>query len=289
MAYLQNLQVDKVSFVHKAANKRKFLLLKSDSGDGDGKNGDRSVSGSDNNQNNNQGDTPKMRKEVKTKLMEVVKSERSPEKVLGILKADTVLKLTEAEIGEVSDTLDVMLVKEDTPNPNPNPPIVQNQNQNQNNNNSNDVIVLKAENKALLDRLTAIEKQNKRRDIISWLQKECPYLPDDINKAADELMELEAVSPTAFESHKVRLQKSSAAIAQSRIFVEVGKDGDVNMQKSAEGAFELVRKVAADLTTLRKSDKPITVNSLVDIIKSHGDAYGEYRVAQIMRAKHEGL
>ena len=90
MAYLKNLSVNKISFVNKAANKRKFVLLKSDE-----------------TPDNNMGDVIRMRKEIKAKLIEVMKSETAIEKIVVLLKADADLKVTEAEVLEVTDFVEV--------------------------------------------------------------------------------------------------------------------------------------------------------------------------------------
>jgi hypothetical protein len=288
MAYLKNLSVNKISFVNKAANKRKFVLLKSDE-----------------TPDNNMGDVIRMRKEIKAKLIEVMKSETAIEKIVVLLKADADLKVTEAEVLEVTDFVEVANAatcsaaeaaaaklevdkkkkteetekaekaadntKKEDKDKEPNMPDTEKSE------------LLKA-NQDLMTRLSKMENDQKKRDLVSWLQKECAFLPEDVNKAADTIMQLEAVSKEAAEKFKETLQKSSTAIQNSKLFSEVGVSTDSLMKSEGDG-FELIRKVSRSFDELKKSDKPMTPDAVRHIVNGFGNEYESYRRSHIQRAK----
>jgi hypothetical protein len=280
MGFLKDLTVSKISFVTKAANRRKFVLMKSDD-------------------NTNKEEFIPMRKEVQTKLVELLKSQDTSEKVLELLKADTSLNIQEAELPNIAECIEVikMTAIVTTPVIPPVVPVVDSTTiQKQEDNKKEEEKMEKAEKDALLDRLQKAEtaladvtKSNKRSGIVSWLQKECPFLPEDLQKTADTIMELDAVSPAAAESFKVTLQKSSIAVQNSKMFEENGRTSIEGILKSDGDGFDLVHKVSDALATLKKSDKPMNASNLVNVIQGFGRDFETYRKAHILRARTQAI
>jgi hypothetical protein len=286
MGFLKDLTVSKISFVTKAANKRKFVLLKSEDAKIDN------------------GEYLPMRKELKDALSSVIKSKSTvnlakTEDIIAVLKSDTVLKMTDAEVAEITDYMDV--IKQSTiedPIIETKPVVDSTIIQKQEDNKKEEEKMEKAEKDALLDRLQKAEtaladvtKSNKRSGIVTWLQKECPFLPDDLQKTADTIMELDAVSPAAAESFKSTLQKSSVAVQNSKMFEEKGRTSTESILKSDgdSNGFDLVRKVSDALTTLKKSDKPMNASNLTSIIQGFGNEFETYRKSHILRARTQAI
>jgi hypothetical protein len=230
MSYLKDLTVSKVSFVRKAANKRKFLLLKTAADDVD-----VDVDSVIENTNNVKEYIP-MRKEVKDAMINILKSASSDDiNVIDMLKADVSLKLTESECIEVTDYVDVVkmtaaekkkLLDEDKKLDAAGTPHKDKINDHDEDNVKKMETQEKEQLLQKIDSLTThiekLTKDSKRRDIVSWLQKECPFLPDDISKTADEIMELDAANPTLAERYRTTLKKVSTATEKSNIFTEQG-------------------------------------------------------------------
>ena len=292
MSYLKDLTVSKVSFVRKAANKRKFLLLKADDSESE------SVL--------NTKEYIPMRKEVKEAMINILKSASSDD-VVAVLKADVNLKLTESEAVEIADYVDVVkmtatekkkLMEEDKKKDDAGIPHTDKINDNDEDNvkkmakeleptENEKQLLLKID--SLTSTLEKLSKESKRRDIVSWLQKECPFLPDDISKTADEIMELDAANPTLAERYRTTLKKASTAMEKSSIFSEQGVSTDVLLKNESEG-FDLIQKFNNDLQTLKKSaNGEISSKDIVNLVKQHGSEYNQYRVAHILRAKRDAI
>jgi hypothetical protein len=299
MSYLKDLTVSKVSFVRKAANKRKFLLLKADDSDSD----------SSVNVPNTEEYIP-MRKEVKEAMINILKSASSATddmNVVDMLKADINLKLTESEAVEVADYVDVVkmtaaekkkLLEEDKKLDAAGTPHKDKINDNDEDNvkkmaketeptENEKQLLLKID--SLTSTLETLSKESKRRDIVSWLQKECPFLPDDVTKTADEIMELDAANPTLAERYRTTLKKASVAMQQSNLFTEQGVSTDVLLKSESEG-FDLIQKFNNDLQTLKKSaNGNVSSADIVNLVKQHGSEYNNYRKAHILRAKRDAI
>jgi hypothetical protein len=233
MAYLQNLTVNKISFVNKAANKRQFVLLKSEA---ESESESKDVITSN---NNSIGETQKMVNPT------------------------------------VTDTANTVSVSTTTP-----PPAVS----------AEDFAALRKTNEELLAklaRLDVLEKNQRRSNVIAWLQKECQFLPADINKTADDIILLEDSNPQAASTYKELLQKSSANMQASALLEESGISTTEDLLSSAaDNGFSLIAKFQAGLENLRKSANAPTADDLASLVKSLGGrAYTEYRRAHALRAK----
>jgi hypothetical protein len=301
MPYLKDLSVSKVSFVHKAANKRRFLLLKSED------ESDLNLNLNPQSKKEVEGYIP-MRKELKDKLIEVIKSGKELDQIVDILKSDSTLSVTESEVVEISDYIDVVkmtaaekkknkLMEEDKKLDASGTPHTDKINDHDEDNKkkmekqeNDDKQVLLQKIDSLTATLEKLTKDGKRRDIVSWLQKECPFLMEDIQKTADDILELEAVSPSAAEKYKVGLQKASVTVENSKLFTEVGVSTDTLLKSESDG-FELISKFNAGLQNLKKSasTNSISASDIVNLVKGFGDNYADYRVAHIRRAKRDAF
>jgi hypothetical protein len=278
MALLKNLKINKVSFVRRAANKRKFLLLKAE--DSSSSLGEESSISNNNNDNNNKGGA-EVRSEVKTKLTSLFKTEKDTSKLMEVLKGDKELKLSDEEVVEVQNTLE--LLKSVSAEPQSPPPKADG-------NNDGDGVELKKvleENKALLDRVEKMETDTLRRDTAAWVKTHCPYLPDGVEKTVDKIIEIQKASPTAAEMLKEELKRSSAALQESATFSEIGVSAEGIITDDIGG--DLLAEVQKSLTEIRKSGEMQDLpQKVADIVRAQGaEAYNRYRAAHIRRAKTE--
>jgi hypothetical protein len=291
MSFLKDVIVSRVSFVRKAANKRKFLLLKSDEGTIE-----------------NLGDVvikeeeiyKPMRNEVKTKLVEVLKStdntQKTVDEIIALVKSDTSLNLIETEVAEITDFVDFHKQASTTVADVVIPPVVevpltktQEEIEKEEKDNMDNAQLLK-QVEDLTTKLDVMTKSAQRRDILTFLQKECAFLPEDINKTADTIMELTAVNPATAETFKESLKKASVAVEHSSILKEVGSSTEALLKSEGDG-FDLIRKFSADMSELKKSADGgvMTSESIVNLVKSYGNQFNDYRIAHILRAKREAI
>jgi hypothetical protein len=266
--YLHNLQVSKVSFVGKPANKREFLLLKSTEGDS-------------NKQTNNQksvyGGTKPMRDVVKQKLTDLMKSGHDPDKVIDVLKSDDVVKLQDDEVQEVQNFLDITSSVS-----------TQKKQDSETTELQKRAETAEKEKEDLLKRVSALENTQHRDSVREWVKKNCAFVPHATESIVENIIKLERVDATSAEEFKESLQKSSAAIAQSRALSEAGTTRDA-LSKDI-GTTDLVSKVMKQISEVRKSEgKPATAAAIEGVIKSHGNAYIEYMEAHRQRARTGGM
>ena len=285
MSFLKDVKVSKVSFVRKAANKRNFLLLKADEGITD-------------DQIKNEEYIP-MRKEVKDKLITVMKAEENVEKtsaeVADILKADEVLKVSDTEVAEIVDFVDFAKAASGSCDK-PAGDKLNNKEVNANEDDKEDmaktedllkeVELLKKSLETANTTINSITKDTQRRDILSFLAKECAFAPGDVNKHADTIMELEKAAPEAAASYKETLKTASVSVEQSKLFKEVGSSTEDLLKAESDG-FDLIKKFDASFNELKKSADKNTpsAEAIVSLVKSFGNQYNDYREAHIRRAK----
>jgi len=295
MSYLKDVNVKLVSFVRKAANMRTFPLLKS-------------ADPVNNIENNNNEEYKPMRKEVKEKLLKTLKVEENLTKesadIVNIMKADTELKLSDAEVAELTDYVDVAKAgfpftakpedkkeesdkkKEEKKEKDE----VKGKEMQKSVDESNAVLLKKISD--LETTLSNMSKSAERHSIIEFLKNDCSFLPADVEKTADTIISLQGVSKESADSYKETLKKASAAVEQSSILKEVGTSTDeiLKSESSVEG-FELIKKFTDKLDTIKKSadGNKVSSNEIVNLIKSFGSQYDSYRIAHILRAKREAI
>lgn len=287
MGFLKDVSVSKVSFVRKAANKRKFLLLKSeDCGDND--------NNSDNVDNNDNKEmyTP-MRKEVKDAILTIFKNAEptaTSADIITVLKSNVELKLSEQEMTEATDYVDFVKMASVNINVNPNTGIEKKEEtaemkkEDTVDSNSNNVELMK-QVQNLTAQLAELNKSAQRNSIVTWLQKECAFAAIDIEKTADAILNMQSVDPASAELFKDSLKKSSTVLENAPILREVGNSTDA-LLKSESNGFELIRKFNNGVTELKKSSdgKSPSAESIVNLIKSFGSEWTTYRFAHARRA-----
>jgi len=305
MAFLQNLSVKKVSFVRRGANKRKFLLLKSEElNDGDQKQQKEEL----------------MQKLVKEKVMEILKAEQDPAKVIEALKADKEIEgldLSDEEFTEVKNSVEFLKALHPTSGSDDEKKKKEEKMKkekeekeeaarkaaaaNGDSTQLSEVVkqlatMTKAmeasndQNKTLAEKLEKQEKVIARRDILKWLAINCPYLPADIQKTADEILTLQDTSESAAQIMKDSLQRSSAALENSDAFLEVGNGSDGNIGPSIPGS-EFLREIKKELAAVKKSGDEVDEPAIIrDIVNDGGrNNYLAYRLQQIQRSKLAGI
>lgn len=292
MGFLKNVKVSKVSFVRRAANKRKFVLLKSDDSE-------------DDNNNNEEKYTP-MKSEVREFLTRLFKSTEVANKTVNELvetvKSQESFKLSDEEIAEVKDFISFQ--KEITPETKlePKSKVDNDENGLKKDNNSKSVdkvIISKEEYNNLTTNLSELQKAvatlNKtaeRNAVRSFLEKECAFLPADVEETVDIIMDMQATNPKGADKYKETLKKASVIVENSSTFTEIGSSTD-DLLKSEAGqeGFELIEKINHEFTELRKSSDTgyVSPDQIVRIVNSFGPMVEKYRVAHILRAKHNAV
>jgi hypothetical protein len=288
MAFLTDIKVDRVSFVRKAANKRTFVLLKSAD----------SIINKKEKKEEEEVYKP-MRKEVKDVLLKTLKVEenitKSSADIVDILKADVELKLSETEIVELNDYVDVakagfpFISPEDKKKKAEEEAAklkLKKEDEEKMTKSQEDLVKEISSLKKSLDEIT---KATEKRDILSFLQKECAFLPEDIEKTADIILSLPTSAATAY---KETLKKASAAVEHSTLLKEIGNSTDEILKSESQvDGFDLIKKFSTSLETIKKSaeGKPVSSETIVNLMKSFGPQYNDYRVAHILRAKREAI
>ena len=258
MPLLSNLTVKKVSFVRNAANKRKFLLLKS-----------TNVEGKDNINNNggtNVGDTKDTKDVKKTQdpTKEPAKKDATPpvkdpdvKKTAGAVKPAPPV----AAAGDTKKDGDVMspVVKE----------LVDGFKQ--------QVDALTKQNEALVERLDKSASEQRKKEIVAILKEEAPFAPGDVSEQAAELIELEKLSEKAAATFLNNLKATSASLEKSATFREFGSGRDNPDISTAAGQYTTA--LAKRREEVRKSTQEISDARVIEeVIKQQGDAaYDDYR------------
>jgi len=255
-AYLRDLQVKKVSFVRRGANRRVFFLAKSDDAD--------DAAGVVN--NHNSGGAIKMRPEIKAKLGEILKTERDLEKVCALLKGDAALKATEDEITEVRDFMSLMPPPDDS---------ALKKAQEDAKKAADDAKKAADEKQALEARLNKIEEDRHRDEIKKWVDTECPHLNMTTNDAVEKILKAEKVDNETAEALKASFKATSDALRTSVAMREIGNDGESHDPI----AGNLVAEVSKSADEIRKSDRGVKRSeAVIDAIKSiPGQRYEAYR------------
>ena len=292
MAYLKDVKVKKVSFVKRAANQRKFLLLKSD----------------DSNNKEEENYKP-MRKEVNEFLIKLLKSDKVVSKpvegIIEILKGDKDLNLSDEEIQEAKDFVtfsrEVMpeIEKKSKDSDDDKKDDVKKSKSNDDNGDSTIVSISKEEYTKMQDTMNSlsdtIQKMNRnteRRDLISWLEKECPFLPSPVGETAEIILKMQEADAKSAEAYKTQLKTASAMLAQSATLREIGTSTD-DLIKAEGTELELISKFSKDVDEVRKSSDGanghISPDKLANIIRSYGSrAFEQYRNAHADRAARRG-
>jgi hypothetical protein len=257
MPCLKNLNVKKVSFVRRGANKREFFLAKSADFRGSNQEGDV-------NNNNKSGGATTMRPEVRLKLGEILKKERDVERVCALLKEDTVLKAQDSEIAEVRDFVALI------PAPDPTPALELAKSQ-------DTIAKAEAARVAAETELKNIKETTHKAEIKKWVSENCSHLTGmNADEATEKILKAEKVDADTAETLKKSFQSTSDALKASEIVKEIGRGGEDSYDPIGGNLVAEVSKVASEL---KKSDSSRSgSNAVIAAIRSTGHArYENYR------------
>jgi hypothetical protein len=275
MPCLTNLKVKKVSFVRRGANKREFFLAKSadfvegEAGDGEGavevevEVEEKEVDVNKNKNSNNNHGGAYMRPEVRLKLGEILKKERNVEQVCALLKEDTVLKATDAEVGEVRDFVALIPAPDQTAQLE----LIKSQ----------DALAKETLAKANAEKeLQAIRESNHKAEIRKWVDAKCGYLAGiSAEEATEQILKAEKVDPVTAEILKKSFESTSTALKASEVVKEIGRGGE-DFDPISGGIVAEVSKVANELK--KSSDVIKASDSVMAAIRSvGGKRYEAYR------------
>lgn len=276
MAFLSELNVKKVSFVNRAANKRKFLLLKSDD------HGDQKIE----KEQEHEEESTIMKDEIRKSVRLLLKSGTSDEKIVETLKAE--YKLTDPEIAEVKNSLDFARsvvtpdaakpeVKKQDPEPEPDP---------EPEGIRKDLEEMRKENAAMREAIQKDTENRMKSEIRKWLSDNCTHLPADSAQITEDIFKMQQTNPEGADRLKQSLKASSEAVRNSFILVEKGSSYDASPVPMGN---TILQKVRTSLEEIRKSGNNVQKGSDVisDAVKSLGSAaYKQYRAEHNYRAKH---
>lgn len=261
MSFLKNLKVSKVSFVRRGANKREFLLLKSDTlgdgGTGDGNKGNKKGQ-------EHQGGT-KVRKEVKDAITLLMKTNKKSE-IVNLLKSNTELKITEQETQEVTNALDLLPETENQPPP-ANPPTDL----------LKTVEELRKQNEALAVQLQESADIRKKDDIRARLKKECSHLPIAEDQAVEQLFKLEKIDKVSADLLFNSFKQTSELTKKSIILSEIGSSGVA--EEAGSVVSEYLREMKKEDNVVKKADgKPDMTETVMRVVRKLGpDKWDSYR------------
>lgn len=285
-SFLKDLAVEKISFVRRAANKRRFLLMKaSDQSVADKSKKDVDV---DLNNKKTKGEN-QVRPEIKSRVASIMKEAkllketRTVDQIIALLHADAALKITDAEVSDVRNALDIagsfVVVEDDKDNKKVEKKSTETDDR-------LDTLqkqqtALAEENKQLRDRLEKEETQRERRDLLTRLSNEAGTLPADTEKAVDNYMKIKKSDPEAAKFFWDSLISSANAIARSGLLGEVGRSGGIPVDDSSvEGKIVAdIRKAQAEVKVKKSGDTETKIDEvavITDVLKKHSDSWGTY-------------
>jgi hypothetical protein len=269
MALLRDLKVNKVSFVDKAANKRKFLLLKSADADTDANAGAEPTTKTEGESN------IMLREEIQKSVRLLLKGGLDDNKIIETVKSE--FKTTDAENAEL--TANLALVRSLVPPaPEPPPPAADAT--------TSELAKMRQENEVLRADIRKDAEDRKKGEIRLWLSENCSHLTADANQMVDDIFKMQSANPEGVDRFKASLKASSDAIKNSALFVEKGSSYD---SVPVPMGSTIMKKVKESIEEVRKSGNPISKGSdvVMQAVKSLGaDAYKRYRDEHNYRAKH---
>jgi hypothetical protein len=286
MAFLQNLKVSKVSFVNRAANKRKFLLLKSV----DGK--EREIEQpTDKNQESN----PMLKDDVQKSVRLLLKANMTDEKIVETIKSE--FKISDSETAELKAALAISRSMAESLVPtapkDPKDPKITKEVDPEDEDDSDPAIRkeladMRKENSEMRETIKKDAEDRKKGEIRIWLSENCTHLTADANQMVDDIFKMQAANPEGSERLKASLKASSDAIKNSSFLVEKGSSFDTAPVPTGD---VIMKKVRTTLDEIQKSGTSVVKGSdvIINAVKSLGaNAYKQYRSEHNYRAKHSG-
>lgn len=285
MAFLKDLTVKKVSFVRRAANRTKFLLLKSADADPEQKDQPELKTEPETAVKTelNKGGNQPVRPELKSRLMSIMKEaallkeKRTGEQVVALMKADETLKITDAEVTEVQNALELMdVARSAEPTTNPQPTATPAPSPTVGSASADAATAMAAmqqtistlteQNKTLNSRLNKSDEDAHKREVMSMIRRDCPNAPGKIEDLADRYIRIEKADAEAAKDFLNSLRGTSVAVENSQIFREIGTAASSPELRGLE--TEILRDVQATNETLRKSGEGNKVKQSDVIIDS---------------------
>ncbi len=300
MALLKNLKVDKVSFVQRPANKRKFLVLKSADLEDDLKGTQKGKVVTTKKGASTKGEIKRMDAKLKELLKSLVAAHKSVDEVMKALGESKDVELSEDATSAAKDVVELMMgmkplekkvekkVEKKTVAPVvPAPPVID----------PAIAAIAKKQQKDLekaLERTTALEKKlaaTEKRTAIEEIRREvdaeCPHFAGDAAEAASYLYDLRKSDKKAAEFFMNTLKASSVIAESPELFTEIGKSGEADLEASQILGSNFLLEIKKAKDALAKSGvQKSEVEIITDAVRGvGGDSYQAYRQAQIRRAK----
>jgi hypothetical protein len=273
MPCLTNLRVKKVSFVRRGANKKEFFLAKTADFSATNNDGGEEESGNGEAFNNEiqSGGRKPMRPEIRLRLGDILKKERDMDRVCALLKEDSVLKATEAEVAEVRDFIALI--------PPPDPTIALELQKAADAKKDAEEAQAKAEGE-----LTKIRESNHRSEVKKWVEDNCKYANLTNDEATDQILKAEKVDLVTAEMLKKSFKGTSDALASSELLKEAGRSGEARDFDAVGG--NLVMDVSKMANEIKKSGTVKQSDAILAAIKSAGPVrYESYRKEFNRRAR----
>lgn len=265
---ITDLNIKKVSFVRRAANKRKFVLLKSDDSDSGTKT-----------PNNN--DRPKTKEvivdeKLKKALARICKQERDPDKVIDLLKSEH--EVTDEIEKEVRAALDLASSLQNDNNSDPAPSNTDDgdtksdtkKGKGDGDGDSNDdvrvVLTSQAEElKKLQKENEELQKANQLQEEKQWLEKNAPFATGKADDLAARLVRLRK-DEDAYEAYRSSLQAESVAKEDADLFKEAGTS---SARIVSEGGFghEYFSAIEKSRHEVKKSKGKLSPEDDLDLIR----------------------
>lgn len=282
MAFLADLNVKKVSFVSRAANKRKFLLLKSDEPDKQVK---------EEKQPNTAEETNIMLKEeIQKSVRLLLKTGLADEKIVETIKAEHSLK--DAEVEELKGALSIARSMAGVLAPESKPDVKKSDPKDEDDEPEpgslrKEVSDLRKQNDDLRESIRKEAEDRSKREIRVWLSEDCPYLTADATQMVEDIFKMSQTNPEGVQRFKDSLKASSDAIKNSALLTELGSPYDANPVPTGD---ILLKKIRTNVDEIKKGASNIKESdAIIQAVKGMGPAiYTQYRHEHIQRSKRLG-
>ena len=313
MALLRSLKVDKVSFVQRPANKRKFLILKSAEVSSQKKKKTTTVTHKKNASKKAKGEIKRMDAELKKVLKALVGTHKSVEDVMKALGESEDVKLSEEQLGAAKDVVELMFgmkpkVDDDAEKVrkaaeeaakkaaalakkaaadakkvvsiDPAAAAIAKKA-------ADDLADALSRTEKLEKQLAATERRTAITDIRREIDTDCPHFTGDSSEAATYLYDLRKSDKKAAEFFMNTLKSASVVASNPDLFTEIGKSGESDLDTSQILGSNFITEIKKMKDVVAKSGvQKSEVEIITDAIRGmSGDAYGQYRHAHIRRAK----
>lgn len=304
MPQLVDLKVDKVSFVRRGANKRRFVLLKSADINNEGEE-HRTMNGV-------------IKKKVLALLKQSEHKQKSAEALVNLLKEDADVKklelkdedfaeiqasvslmkdaiaATDIDAGITNDAGGIGLPSSETSEEGGEEESGEEEGAPEGDAAAKSAAIaeLRKQNKLLTARIEAQETVMKANDLRSWFAKEAPYAAVDVEKEILRLLKLEKLDKDVFEAAKEALKNTSRIIEKSEAFDEVGTVRGNDSSALESDYFAEVHKTTDEIKKSTGKDLSPEQQVMVirDAVKKAGPrAYQQYRRDHALQARLGGL